>query len=83
MNTCPIQFPGYDARAERGAIRWELFLDQNIRNVLRTERADTLRIVFNEAAVPAAWAKLLTDAGFPEPLFGVAGPAPAGEPLAA
>ena len=49
MNTCSITFPGYDARARRGSIRWELFLDRDVRDVLLTERADTLRIEFRGA----------------------------------
>jgi hypothetical protein len=83
VNSCAIHFPGYGARAERGAIRWELFLDWNIRDVLHTERADTLQIIFNGAADPDAWTRLLTDAGCPKPSFGSVQPTPTGEPLAA
>jgi hypothetical protein len=83
VNTCSIHFHGYDARSHRGSIRWELFLDPNIHDVLLTESVDTLRIIFSGTPSPAAWAKLLTDAGFPAPSFDTAEPSPAGEPLAA
>lgn len=83
MNSCAIHFPGYDAHAERGPIRWELFLDWNIRDVLPTERGDTLQIIFNGAPAPDGWTRLLTAAGFPEPSFDPVVPDPTGEPLAA
>jgi hypothetical protein len=83
VNGCAIHFPGYDARAERGAIRWELFLDWNVREVLGTEREDTLQIVFTGSPDPAGWTRLLTDAGFPRPSFGSVPPTPPGVPLAA
>lgn len=83
MNSCIIRFPGYDARAERGAIRWELFLDWNVREVLATERADTLRILFKGAPTPEAWSRLLVDAEFPPPSVGAPERDGATEPAAA
>jgi len=82
VNTCSIHFSGFDARAQRGSICWALFLDWNIRDVLFTERNDTLRIIFNGPPAPATWADLLTDAGFPPPSFDMVEPS-AGKPLAA
>lgn len=67
MNTYSLRFPGYDARADRASIRWELFLDWKIREVDATERADTLRVICEGAPDPAGWAELLTEAGFPAP----------------
>jgi len=81
VNTCTIHFSGFDARAQRGSIRWALFLDWNIREVLLTEHSGTLQIIFNGAPDPAAWADLLTDAGFPPPSFDMVEPS-AGRPLA-
>ncbi|MHB8658157.1 MAG: hypothetical protein ACYC91_09415 [Solirubrobacteraceae bacterium] len=46
-------------------------------------RADTLRMFFSEAPAPAAWAKLIHDAGFPEPPFGASRPVLTEDALAA
>lgn len=70
MNSCEICFPGFDARASRGMIRWELFLDWDVRDVLETPHADTLQVVFRGDPDPAAWRAHLTAAGFPEPIIG-------------
>lgn|GEM_PF-4563228 len=71
MNTCVVRFPHHlDVRAERGPIRWELFLDWDIRDVLLTERADTLRILFRGEPDTRTWSRLITDAGYPPPSFG-------------
>ena len=70
MNSCEMQFPDYDARSNRGLIRWELFLHSDVRDVVLTSRDDTLRVVFRGSADPAGWSKTLTGAGFPAPVFG-------------
>ena len=70
MRSCDMHFPGYDARAQRGLIRWELFLHREVRDVLLTPRDDTLRVVYRGEADPVAWAAALTEAGFPMPHFG-------------
>lgn len=70
MNSCDIRFPGYDARSARSWIRWELFLDMDVRDVLVTPRADTLQIIHRYDPDPVAWIKMLKAAGFPEPLIG-------------
>lgn len=70
MNSCEICFPGFDARASRGMLRWELFLDWDVRDVLETAHADTLQVVFCGDPDPAAWRAHLTAAGFPEPIIG-------------
>jgi hypothetical protein len=83
VNSCTVRFADRDVRAERGAIRWELFLDWNIRDVVLTDRSDTLRILFRDSPAQAAWLKLLTDAGYPEPSFGSVKDASSAEPMAA
>ena len=83
MNSCTVRFADHDVRAERGSIRWELFLDWNIRDVVLTDRPDTLRILFRERPDPPAWSKLLTDAGYPQPAFGSVEDAPSEHPMAA
>jgi hypothetical protein len=83
VNSCTVRFAERDVRPERGAIRWELFLDWNIRDVVLTERPDTLRILFRERPDMLAWSKLLTDAGYPQPAFGSVEDAPSGQPMAA
>ena len=75
MNSCDIRFPGYDARSARGWIRWELSPDMNVRDVLVTPRADTLRIIYRGDPDPVAWIEMLKAVGFPE--------LPIGEPVGA
>lgn len=70
MNTCKIQFSGLDARAERNAIRWALFLHKDVRDLLLTSRADTLCVVHRGAPDPAGWTATLKDAGYREPRVG-------------
>lgn len=78
MNTCELCFPAFDAAAQRGVIRWELFLHHQIRDVLLTPRPDTLQVLYRGEADLDAWAATLRAAGFPSPqLSGVA----AGEQL--
>ena len=74
MQTCEMRFPGYDARAQRGLIRWELFLHPEVRDVLLTAREDTLCVVYRGDPQPGAWSATLVDAGFPQPAFGAADP---------
>ena len=73
MSSCDVRFPGYDARSNRGLIRWELFLHPEVRDVLLTPREDTLRVVFRGPMNPIRWAATLTEAGFPSPRFGSPG----------
>jgi hypothetical protein len=70
VSTCELRFRGYDAASQRGAIRWELFLDRQVRDVLLTPSADTLRVLHNGSADPEHWCALLWAAGFPTPHVG-------------
>lgn len=70
MNSCTMRFPGYDARSNRGLIRWELFLHPEVRDVLLTPRADTLCIVYQGELNRLRWAATLSEAGLPTPSFG-------------
>jgi hypothetical protein len=72
MRTCEMRFPGFDARSNRGLIRWELFVDHDLRDVLMTSRDDTLCVVFVGEPRFTEWTRVLTEAGFPRPQF--AGP---------
>ena len=67
MHTYELQFPGFDARANLGEIRWELFLYPDVRQVQSTSREDTLLVVSRSEPNPRAWAKTLGDAGLPVP----------------
>lgn len=69
MSSCEMRFLDYDARTNRGVIRWELFLHPEVREVLLTPRGDTLCVVFRGPMNPTQWAATLTDAGFPIPVF--------------
>jgi hypothetical protein len=70
MNSCAMRFPGYDARSNRGLIRWELFLHPEVRDVLLTPRTDTLCVVYQGELNLLGWAATLTEAGLPMPSFG-------------
>ena len=72
MRTCDMRFPGFDARSNRGRIRWELFTHRDVADVLLTLREDTLCVVFRGAPNPVGWARTLSEAGLPRPRF--AGP---------
>lgn len=67
MHTCELQFPGFDARSNLGEIRWELFLDGDVRKVQSTSREDTLLVVSSSEPNPRAWARTLGEAGLPVP----------------
>jgi hypothetical protein len=70
MDRCEMRFPGYDARSNRGLIRWELFLDHDVRDVLLTSRDDTLCVIYRGQPDLIRWAATLIEAGFPTPRFG-------------
>ena len=72
MPRCEMRFPGFDARSNRGVIRWELFLDRDVRDVLLTSRGDALCVVFLGEPRFTEWARILTEVGLPRPEF--AGP---------
>jgi hypothetical protein len=67
MRTYEMQFPGFDARSNRGVIRWELFLHRDVRDVLITPREDTLLVVFRGEPDLRGWARTLAEAGLPVP----------------
>ena len=67
MRTYEMRFPGFDARSNRGPIRWELFLHPDVRDVLVTPREDTLMVLFRGEPDPSGWARTLEAAGFPAP----------------
>jgi hypothetical protein len=69
MKNCEMRIPGYDARSNRGWIRWELFLHDEVRDVLPTLRYDTLCVVYRDEPDRDGWAATLTAAGFPMPRF--------------
>jgi hypothetical protein len=70
MKNREMRIPGYDARSNRGSIRWELFLHDEVRDVLLTPRADSLRVVYRGEPDPDGWTATLTAAGFRTPRFG-------------
>jgi hypothetical protein len=70
MKNCEMRIPGYGARSNRGSIRWELFLHDEVRDVLLTPRDDSLRVVYRGEPDPDGWTATLTAAGFPRPCFG-------------
>lgn len=78
MNTCELRFPGYDAASRRGAIRWELFVHPDVRDVLLTPRRDTLQVLHRDDADPRAWSATLRAASFPTPQYGASHAAASG-----
>jgi hypothetical protein len=69
MSSCEMSFPDYDARSNRGEIRWELFLHREVKDVLLTPHDDTLWVVYSGDPDPIEWAATLNQAGFPTPQF--------------
>lgn len=67
MNSCDLRFPAYDAAARHASIRWALFADRNVHDVLPTLHADTLRVRHRGPADADGWRATLTAAGFPAP----------------
>src|SRR5947209_443717 len=62
MHSYEIRFPGFDARSNRGLIRWELFLHRDVRDVLLTTREDTLQVVFRGEPDTTRWSQTLVEA---------------------
>jgi hypothetical protein len=69
MKNCEMHIAGYDARSNVGRIRWELFLHDEVRDVLPTPHDDTLCVVYRGEPDPDGWTATLTAAGFPTPRF--------------
>lgn len=69
MKSCAMHLPGYNARSNQGWIRWELFLHDEVRDVLPTPREDTLCVVYRGEPDREGWAATLTAAGYPTPSF--------------
>jgi hypothetical protein len=65
-----MRFHGFDARSNRGLIRWELFIDHDLQDVLMTSRDDALCVVFLCEPRFTEWTRVLIEAGFPRPEFG-------------
>jgi hypothetical protein len=62
MQTYEIQVAG--GREAVNAIRWELFVFDDVRDVLAKDGPDTLTIVYRGNAQPAEWQEALCDAGY-------------------
>ena len=68
MNTSELRFPaGFDAGAHRGEIRWQLFLHRDVRDVVPTDRPDTLRVLHHGEPDLAGWTAALAEENFPAP----------------
>ncbi|MBB4661208.1 hypothetical protein [Conexibacter arvalis] len=67
MHASDLCFPSYNAAARHTQIRWTLLVHGEIREVLQTPQADTLRVLHRGDAAPEAWARTLVEAGFPAP----------------
>ena len=75
MHSSDLCFPSYDAAARHTQIRWALLVHREIREVLQTPHADTLRVLHRDEAAAEAWAETLVAAGFPAPTVAPAGSA--------
>lgn len=75
MHASDLCFPAYDAAAHHPQIRWALMVHRDIREVLQTPHADTLRVLHRDDAEPEAWAQTLAEAGFPSSHVALAGSA--------
>jgi len=73
VHSCDLHFPSYDAAARQTQIRWALMVHPDIRDVLLTPHADTLRLISAGPPEAGAWAATLVDAGYPAPQVQEAG----------
>lgn len=62
MQTYEILVAG--GRKAVDAIRWELFLFEDVRDVLATNRSDSLTVVFRGEPRPVEWREALRSAGY-------------------
>jgi hypothetical protein len=62
MQTYEIQVAG--GRKAVNAIRWELFVFDDVRDVLATDGPDTITIVYRGNPSPAEWLETLDAAGY-------------------
>lgn len=85
MTTCEIAVHGLVDERLVAAVRWELFVFGEVRDVLAAVRPGRVTVVY-EGEVPgvAAWCRVLAEAGFrAEPAVeGRAGPGAAASPFA-
>jgi hypothetical protein len=75
VHALDLCFPAYDAAARHTQIRWALMVHSDIREVLQTPHADTLRLLHRGDAAPEQWTQTLVEAGFPAPQVVPAGAA--------
>lgn len=73
MSIHEMRFPDFDARSNRGKIRWELFVHRDVRDVLLTPCDDTLLVVFRGQPDVESWTHTLIEAGFPRPRLDATG----------
>jgi hypothetical protein len=67
VNITELRFDGFDARAERGLIRWALFEHHDVADVQLAAQADTLRVVHRGPADLQGWTSTLAHADLPAP----------------
>jgi hypothetical protein len=67
MNITELRFDGFDARGERGPIRWALFEHHDVVDVQLAAQADTLRVVHRGPADLEGWTSTLVRADLPAP----------------
>jgi hypothetical protein len=70
MNITELRFDGFDARAERGLIRWALFEHHDVADVEVMAQADTLRVLHRGPADPQGWTATLVHGNLPAPRVG-------------
>lgn len=70
MHASDLSFPTFPAATHRASIRWALFTHPEIRDVLPTLHADTLRVLHDGPIDATAWGATLIAAGFPAPHVG-------------
>lgn len=70
MHASDLSFPTFPAAAHHASIRWALFVHPEIRDVLPTLHADTLRVLHDGPIAADAWGATLVAAGYPVPRIG-------------
>lgn len=72
MQSSDLTFPAFSAAAHHAQMRWALFAHGDVRDVLLTPHADTLRVLHRGPVDADAWGATLAAAGFPSPRVGAA-----------
>lgn len=64
MNVYELRVPGASEPGRLEAVRWELFVFPEVRDVVVAVRADVVAVLHEGDPAPAAWVRTLRAAGY-------------------